>query len=119
MTGKTVLLVEDEAIIAMDLELTLESHGFTVMGPFNTVAKAQAALSDARPEAAILDLNLGHGETSIPVAETLNDLGVPIIFLTGYSQDVVQLPDALDSAGRLSKPLRDQELVDLLNQHLS
>jgi DNA-binding response OmpR family regulator len=67
---KSVLVVEDEFIIAMDLKFTLEEHGWRVIGPVATVAGALRLLDVERPTAALLDVNLGS-ELVTPVAEAL------------------------------------------------
>src|SRR5215212_8822543 len=68
--GRLVLVVEDEFLIAMDLELLLRRHGWRVLGPAATVAEALRLLADERPDVALLDLNL-RGELATPVAEEL------------------------------------------------
>src|ERR1700759_2232288 len=64
---KAVLVVEDEFLIAMELEGLLEDEGYKVLGPASTVAAALAILADHRPDACILDFNL-RGEQATPVA---------------------------------------------------
>jgi CheY-like chemotaxis protein len=67
---KTVLIVEDEFLIAMDLKLLLEHHGWRVMGPVATVRDALRLLEDELPSVALLDVNLGN-ELVTPVADSL------------------------------------------------
>jgi DNA-binding response OmpR family regulator len=67
---KTVLIVEDEFLIAMDLKLMLEQQGWRVMGPAATVRETLRLLENKSPTVALLDVNLGDGLVTL-VAETL------------------------------------------------
>jgi CheY-like chemotaxis protein len=94
----------------MMLEDMLEDLGLRTVGPAMTVGQALSLLNDERPDAAILDINVG-GETSSPVAERLADLGIPFAFATGYSSG----PDLIaGTAPLLQKPYAEQELARLL-----
>ena len=68
--GRLVLVVEDEFLIALDLEQLLRRHGWRVLGPAATVAVALRLLRGAMPDVALLDVNLG-GELVTPVAAEL------------------------------------------------
>jgi CheY-like chemotaxis protein len=85
LQGLRLLVVEDEAMIAMLIEDLLTDLGCVVVGIAGTVAKgvAMARSKDLALDGAILDVNLG-GEKVFPVAEALAARGVPFIFLTGY-----------------------------------
>lgn len=76
-----VLIVEDEPMIAWMLEDLVSSLGLEVVGPFPSVEQASTYLRQSKPEAALLDVNLVDGEV-YPVADTLKELNVPIIFHT-------------------------------------
>ena len=79
-----VLVVEDEFLLALDLELVLERHGFRVLGPTATVAQALRLLEDGEPpDVALLDVNL-KGEMVTPVAEALRARGVPFVLASAY-----------------------------------
>ncbi len=103
-----VLIVEDETLLALDLESTLEANGCTVVGTMGTISAALASIQQAAPDAAILDLNL-NGESAVPVADALADRGVPFLFLTGYDRD--HLPERHRAAPLIGKPYI---LADLL-----
>ena len=111
MTIRNILLLDDEAIIAMDLEMTLEAHGFSVLGPCNSVDDAKEVIAAHRPDLAVLDNNLGNGETSFDLAADLVELGVPVVFLSGYSANTVAVPLRLADAPRLTKPINEQDLI--------
>ncbi|WP_395397265.1 response regulator [Novosphingobium sp. BL-8A] len=85
LTGQHVLIVEDEAIVAILLEDIVEEIGCTIVGPVSKVAHALAALEADRVDAAILDVNLA-GEWSYPIADALAARGVPYMFVTGYGE---------------------------------
>ncbi len=84
----TVLLVEDELFIALDLQQTIEEAGFAVEGPWTSVTEAQAAIdrSGNRLTAALLDVRLADG-TVFPAADRLDAQGVPIVFHSGHADD--------------------------------
>ena len=102
LDGLKVLVVEDEMLIAAEMEATLEDLGCQVVGPFARVTQALDALETAEVDAAVLDVNV-HGEMIFPVAEKLRDRGVPMVFCTGYA-DLPDIPKPLQDQVRLSKP---------------
>ncbi|WP_299046460.1 response regulator [uncultured Tateyamaria sp.] len=116
MNPRSVLILEDEAIIAMDMEMMLEDNGFFVLGPCNSVEAARAAVASRRPDVAILDVNLGRGKTSFDFAEEIHALGVPFVFLSGYSESSFEAPETLKTALRLAKPVLESDLLSAVNQ---
>lgn len=106
-----VLVLEDESIIAMDLQMLLEERGYTVLGPCASAREAQALLETRAPDAAVLDVSLGRGATSFELALALKAQGVPIVFLSGHSENSVPIPQELHGAQRLSKPVEDESLI--------
>ncbi len=89
LSGKRVLVVEDEALVSMLVEDELRDAGATVLGPAACVADAlrlvEAAAADGGISAAVLDINL-DGRRVEPVADRLAALGVPFAFATGYGE---------------------------------
>ena len=83
-----VLLVEDEALVAMMIQDTLAEFGFQVVGPLSTASEALSAARESHFDAAVLDINLGDGLV-YTVAEILGVRGVPFVFVTGYDVDSV------------------------------
>ncbi len=110
LQGLRVFIVEDEAIIAMSLEDLLASLGCVVVGFAGTVAQALVRIADPAMEidAAILDVNMGDGETSFPIAEALLALDVPFVFATGYARSVVA--ERYPAITTLSKPYSPEVL---------
>lgn len=112
----TILIVEDELVIAIELQRLLEDEGYTVIGPVKSVAHALASIEEDSPDAVILDLNLG-GERSTPVAATLAAKGIPFIVTSGY--DAAMSGDStLHGAPWLDKPIRYDRLLRHLERLL-
>jgi PAS domain S-box-containing protein len=89
VTGRPrVLLVEDEALVAMMIQECLGDFGYQVIGPISTATEAAARAMDGNFEAAVLDINLGDGAV-YPIAEALTARGVPFVFVTGYDAESV------------------------------
>ncbi|HYZ33920.1 MAG TPA: response regulator [Crenalkalicoccus sp.] len=112
LAGRRILVVEDEALVAMLVEDALLDAGASVLGPAATVAEALALLERGEaPSAAVLDLNLA-GETSTPVADVLAARGVPFVVATGYGAD--GLPAGHIDVPVLAKPYDPEDLTSTL-----
>jgi CheY-like chemotaxis protein len=81
--GHSVLIVEDEPLIAMMLEDFLDSLGHTVAGTVESVAEALAKVEEGGFDVAIIDVHLKDREKVWPVADRLADSGVPFVLATG------------------------------------
>ena len=88
MRGNRIMLVEDEALVAMAMAEFLVSLGCTVVGPFSRCPDAMAAIEADEIHAAVLDVNLGSGMV-YPLADALQERGVPFIFVTGYGKESI------------------------------
>jgi PAS domain S-box-containing protein len=86
VSGNRIMIVEDEALVAMALREVLDELGFSVIGPFNRMSEALVALRNHNIDAALLDVNLG-GEPIYPLADVLSADRVPFIFITGYGSE--------------------------------
>jgi PAS domain S-box-containing protein len=107
ISGKTVLVVEDSRIIALEVASTLDAAGVHVVGPASTVEEGLAH-AEHDLDAAILDLDLG-GRSSTPIAERLRARGVPILTVAaGSASENVTTPF-------LAKPFTDPELIAALS----
>lgn len=112
----TVLIVEDDYLIASTMSAALELADWQVLGPFPSVATALRALDDGHAAAiAVLDINLG-GERAFPLIDRLTQSGVPIVLTTGYGEDAI--PPAYANLKRLQKPVRMHTLIDCLKSML-
>jgi CheY-like chemotaxis protein len=114
----TVMVVEDDALIAMDLAMQVEALGLEVMGPFYDTASALAQLETAMPDAALLDFNLGRLETSRKIADTLYANGIPFTFLSGYTATDLNDKEGTGDHPVLSKPVTARGLEDSLREIL-
>jgi PAS domain S-box-containing protein len=88
ISGNRVMIVEDEALVAMLLTESLTTLGCSVVGPFSRCSDAIAAVEANGIDAAILDVNL-DGEMVYPLADLLIERGVPFIFVTGYGAESI------------------------------
>jgi CheY-like chemotaxis protein len=111
--GRKILVVEDEALVAMLVEDALLDAGFAVIGLAATVEEALALLQREAPDAVVLDLNLA-GETSTPVADWLAARGIPYVIATGYG--ATGLPAGHQDAMVLAKPYDPAELISVLDR---
>ena len=113
MSGMTVLVVEDDFIVAYDMQMLLEEQGARVLGPAASLAEAQELLAQDRPTVAVLDVNLG-GEYVFPLADELLAQDVPFVFATAYADDDRLFPEQARTAPRLSKPVLPNVLIGQL-----
>jgi len=89
VNGNHILVVEDEALVAMVVTDALTELGYEVVGPFGRPPDALAAISNGTISAAVLDINLA-GTLVYPVADELVARGIPFIFVTGYGVESVE-----------------------------
>jgi CheY-like chemotaxis protein len=116
LAGRRVLLVEDEAMIAMLLEDMLADLGCHVVGPAYAIAHAlELAAAPEAIDVAILDVNLG-GRPVFEVADALRARRVPMVFSTGYGEAGLRKEDR--GVPVLGKPFRSEDLAIALRQAL-
>ncbi len=113
LTGRRILVVEDEMLVLMNTEMTLEDLGCTAISAAGSVAEALALLAQQSFDAAMIDVNLG-GEKSYPVADKLTERGIPFAFSTGYA-DHGDRRDFNDQPV-LKKPYLTADLVAVFEQ---
>ncbi|HEX2477971.1 MAG TPA: response regulator [Geminicoccaceae bacterium] len=116
LAGLRVLIVEDEFLLAMELETLVECGGCTAVGPASSVRQALALIDGDEPDIALLDVNL-KGERATPVAAALQDRGVPYVLITGYSDAQLSEPE-LRNAPRLDKPVSSRALTRAVKRAL-
>jgi DNA-binding response OmpR family regulator len=115
MTGATkVLIVEDDALIAMEMAERVEDFGYAVLGPAHSLEEADAAIAAERPAVALLDANLA-GKSTVDLGVKLDGMGVKIAFCTGYDH-VKGLPKHLAKTLVLMKPISDADLKAALEK---
>lgn len=113
-SGKRVLIVEDEALIALMLEDILVEMGATIAGSAATISKGMDLAHSTEFDIAILDVNV-RGESILPVAEILRGRGVPTIFATGYGNGIA---DITKGAPVIGKPYSPEKLMAALSDAL-
>lgn len=115
---KSILLVEDQLVIALDAEDMLRSLGAQDLTTVATAAEALKRISVKTPDLAVLDFNLGSGTTSLEVAQELMRREVPFVFATGYG-DSVMIPEPLRKVPVVRKPYSAEALQTALTQLIS
>jgi two-component SAPR family response regulator len=113
LEGLTVLVVEDDYYLAEDAGAALTLAGARVLGPFAQFDEAQSAVSNIRPDCAVLDINLGNGP-DFTSAEAMLSQGVPVMFVTGY--DRATIPSELSHVQSLQKPVTGRAIVQAVGQ---
>lgn len=114
LSNLTVLIVEDEPLIAMSLEDALIDRGVACLGPAGSVSAALEMIEAGGFDIALLDVNL-RGERVDAVADRLAGAGIPFIFTTGHGAE--GLPDAHRTRPVIGKPFRDIDITDALARH--
>lgn len=110
----TVLVVEDEFIIALDLTETVQDLGYAIDGPYADRENALKAVSRHLPDCAILDVNIRDGEV-YPLADVLEAAGVPIIFHTSQAEPR-EVKRRYPRSLACPKPYRLNMLTDVLKR---
>ncbi len=100
LSGRRILVLEDQYLIAISVAELIESHGGTVVGPVGRLQDAFALTEDL--DGAILDVNL-NGSDSFELADRLIAEGIPVIFHTGRAPS--EMPERFARLPRLEKPL--------------
>lgn len=112
---RSILVIEDEPLLAMDVESSLSAAGFGVIGPAGTIAEALPLLRDERPDLAVLDLNLGS-EMVFAIFDQLEAAGTPFIILSGHSPMMV--PERYRTRPFLQKPYVMATLLRIIHDVL-
>lgn len=109
-----VMIAEDSAIVALDLELTLLDAGYRVLGPAATLARGLELLLAERPDFAVLDFDLG-GEPVTSIAMQLRLMHVPFVLASAHPKlDHAGAAAALHGVTNLGKPIRHRALLDTI-----
>ena len=110
LQGKRIIVIEDEPLVAMDLQSTLDAAGCEVIGPVGTLDKARTLIAQAEFDAALLDVNLsGHRVDELAAALTRKN--VPFAFVSGYGRE--SLPSGFHEAMLLKKPFSQEQLIGM------
>jgi CheY-like chemotaxis protein len=115
LKGRSILVVEDETLIALDLERVLKEAGCIVIGPVSTVPDAMSRIAGVAIDAAVLDVNI-HAEKSLPIMDVLVAGNVPFVIVSGYARET--LPVRFQGKPYLGKPFGYMDLVLALDSAL-
>ena len=106
--GRRVLIIEDEFLIALDLETTMFNIGFEVCALAPSAYKARSLAMNDQPDVALVDVCLEGGREGIEIARWLREVcGVPIVFVTAQNDEdtVERIHQQVPGAPVLSKPV--------------
>ncbi len=119
MNQPQILIVEDEAIVAMDLRLHLQDLGYAVSGLASTGEEAVAMAERTRPSLVLMDISLGAGMDGIEAAHHMQGMGLPVVYLTAFA-DETTLTRAKQSGpyGYLLKPFDERTLHSTIEMAL-
>jgi PAS domain S-box-containing protein len=123
MSKNSILIVEDEYILARDLQSTLRSAGYEVPRTVGSAAEAICSVESFRPDLVLMDVQLQGSRDGISVAQEIRErFSVPVIYLTSYSDEtVLNRARATTPIGYVLKPYEPKDLlmtIDMaLNQH--
>ncbi len=111
MNKLQVLIVEDEAIVSMDLRYRLEAMGYSVSAEIRSGEEAIDAASRLRPDVVLMDIRLRGEMDGIDAAAQIRDqFDVPVLYLTAYVGGNTLERAAMTKAGYILKPFSDAEL---------
>lgn len=113
LSGRSIIVVEDEYLIATELKRWLQEAGVEVLGPVPSVEQALDLIEDHRLDAAVLDINLGDGNTTYPVADRVDVLRVRYLFATGEVHRA--RPGGYTNPPLLEKPYSKSDLLHVLS----
>jgi CheY-like chemotaxis protein len=112
LTGRRILLIEDEYFIAEEMARLLRKSGAEILGPVSSVHEALLMLSQHFAiDGAILDINL-RGEMAFAVADALIARQIPFVFATGYDQEVI--PEKYAHIAHCEKPIEPRQIAKAL-----
>ncbi len=114
--NKRIFIVEDEVLVAFEMTDTLEDMGFQVVGPSVHLEEAKKKAETAEIDVAFLDVNLGQGKTSEPIAEILRKRDIPFVYITAYDREQIDFISKQDTLVR--KPVSGNQLLEILKKIL-
>ncbi|WP_216331049.1 response regulator [Rhizobium sp. X9] len=112
MVPQRCVIVEDEYLVALDVEAVLQSIGVETITIATTLAQAKETIGQDGADCVLLDVSLSDGK-SYDFARQLRDQGIPFGFVSGYG-DTSGFPDDLADAPLLGKPFGENEITDFV-----
>lgn len=113
MNGR-ILITEDEALVALEIEMVVNDAGYSVAGMASNQSKAIKIIDAGECDAAIIDANLS-GTSAEPIADRLRTAGIPFVVVSGYSADQINW---LQDAPLIGKPFSTTHLTSALHRLL-
>ncbi|RLD21816.1 MAG: response regulator [Bacteroidetes bacterium] len=121
MSPAKILIVEDEPMIAYDIALNLEAHGYEIAGVLHSAEEIRSTLNNKTIDLVMLDINLDGEMSGIEIAKILDtEYGIPFIYLTSYSdsETLEQAASTFPSA-YLVKPFKEKDLAPAVQMALA
>lgn len=117
MNNEKILIVEDEKIIALDLQRRLERFGYTVVGMASEGEAAVELARQAEPDIVLMDILLAGGMDGIEAAGIIHrQMGLPVIFLTAFADEkTLERAKEVEPYGYILKPLKERELYTTID----
>ncbi len=117
MNNENILIVEDEKIIALDLQRRLERFGYSVIGMASDGAEAIALAKDRLPDIILMDIMLAGSMDGIEAAKQIRaQLAIPVIFLTAYTDEkTLERAKEVEPSGYILKPFKERELYTTID----
>ena len=114
--NKTIVIVEDEFIVAEDLTIIVEKAGYTVPGTAACVEEALVLINQHKPSVVLLDIKLKGDLTGIDLAHQLREDNIAFIYISAYStQSILEAANATQPYGFLVKPFRERDVIVALD----
>src|SRR5512136_1674738 len=112
MTGKDILIVEDENIVALDMRMRLEAMGYRVLDVVDTGGLALERALALSPDLVLMDIKLKGGQDGIDAARALRERAeVPVIFVTAFTDEkTLERAKRTSPYGYIVKPFHEREL---------
>jgi CheY-like chemotaxis protein len=110
----TILIAEDELYLALDIEDVVRKAGYDVLGPTGALSEIMRLIETAAPDAALLDVNLLHGELVYPAAALLASRNIPFVFMTAYGNGGIESP--YEDRPVVRKPYTEGQIEALLQK---
>jgi DNA-binding NtrC family response regulator len=112
-----IIIAEDEKIIALDLKMILEKSGYSVISIVDNLNDITAKITESKPNLVLLDINLDEKYEGLRVANYLNKLDIPLIFISGSSeQRTIRQAKNIRSCDYISKPFDELRILSAVEK---
>src|SRR5881392_1039100 len=120
MSNARIMIVEDEAIVALDLQYKLKTLGYAVSGVASSGEEAVRKVPQTGPDLVLMDIKLKGDMDGIDAAQRIRDeFNIPVVYLTAYSdENTLQRAKVTEPAGYLLKPFKDREVYATIEMAL-